>query len=415
MDSQHLRGRSEEEELVMRCCSLQVAAAVALMAAVAVHVENAAEASQPPTATLVYLSRESPRDPRVSLTEPVVAEYGWLGARFGVSELNTNGRFLGKRFELLKIIVSAQEDIRSRVRRVLNTHPALMVADLASADLLAVADLNEAKGSVIIDARTSDDALRGSQCRSSVFHVLPSWEMRANALTDFLVGKGWRRWLLLNGSTADDLAYTDALRRTARAAGAIIVSEASLPASDAASSLTQAQVDTRLESVTRTVSPYDVVLVTDFAGAVGERVMFNTAFSRLVAGTQGLRAIAWDPQFHDFAARGFEYRFVQFAAREMSERDYGNWLAVNVLGEAVLRGGVTEPAAVRAFLRSSRFSVAAFKGEPLNFRSTDQQLRQPILLFGSKVLLRLTPADTHGETAGAAGRSPCNLGAASTG
>ena len=415
MDSQHLRGRSEEEELVMRCCALLAAAAVALMAAVAVHAEDAAEASQPPTATLVYLSREAPRDPRSSLTEPVVTEYGWLGARFGVSELNANGRFLGKHFELLKIVVSSQEDIRSRVHRVLNAHPALMVADLAPADLLAVADLNEAKGSVIVDARTSDDALRGSQCRNSVFHVLPSWEMRANALTDFLVRKGWGRWLLLNGSTADDLAYTNALRGAARAAGAIIVSEASLPASDAASSLTQAQVDTRLESLTRTAAPYDVVLVTDFAGAVGERVMFNTAFSRLVAGTQGLRAIAWDPQFHDFAARGFEYRFIRFAAREMSERDYGNWLAVSALGEAVLRGGVTEPAGVRAFLRSSRFSVAAFKGEGLTFRSTDQQLRQPILLFGPKVLLRLAPADTQRETAGAAGGGHCNLAAASAG
>ena len=395
--------------------ALRLAAALALISGVAVHAQNAGEAAPPPTATFVYLSREAAQDPRLSLSEPVVAEYGWLGARFGASELNANGRFLNKRFELIKVVASSQEEIRSRVRGALKIHPALLVADLSSADLLAVADMTELQGSVIIDARTSDDDLRRSQCGRNVFHVLPSWEMRASALTDFLIAKGWRRWLLLSGAAADDLGYANALRRAAQARGAIIVSQSSLPASGAESSLTQAQVDARVESMTRSAASYDMVVVTDFSGMVGERVMYNTALSRLVAGTQGLRATAWDPQFHDFAARGFEYRFVQFAAREMSERDYGNWLAVTVLGEAVMRGGVSEPGRVREFLRSSRFSVAAFKGEALTFRLADQQLRQPILLFGPKALLRLAPADAHGDTAFEAAGGRCNLGAASTG
>ena len=398
-------------------CALQLAAAAALTCGVGAQAQNADQAPPPPSvvATIVYISRAAPQDPRASLSEPVVAEYGWLGARFGVSELNANGRFLGKRFELRKVVVSAEEDVRSRLSAVLSAHPALMVTDLGPEDLLALADLAEAKGSVLIDGRTSDDSLRGGRCRSNVFHVLPSWEMRANALTEFLVAKGWRRWLLLNGPTADDVAYANALRRAAQAAGVTLVSEASLANFGVASSLTQAQVDARLDSLTRTRTPYDMVLVTDSAATVGERVMFNTAAPRLVAGTQGLRATAWDPQFHEFAARGFEYRFAQFAAREMSERDYGNWLAVTVLGEAVLRGDVTEPARVREFLRSSRFAVAAFKGEALTFRAADQQLRQPILLFGPRALVRLSPADAHAGRNANAAAGPCKLHEASTG
>jgi len=368
------------------------------------------ETVHPSSVTLVYLSREAPQGTRGSLTEPVEAEYGWLGASFGVSELNANGRFLGKRFELEKVVVSPQEDLPKQVRRLLSAHPALVVADLSAADLLAVANLSDAQESVIIDARTSDDALRHRQCRSNVFHTLPGWEARANALSRFLVRKGWHRWVLLRGATEDDLGYASALRRAAALTGAVIVGESPLPTAGAGNPLTQAQLDTRLQAMTRISAPYDVILVCDSSDVTGERVMFNTVASRLVAGTQGLTAVAWDPQFRDFAARGFAYRFAKFASREMSERDFGNWLAVAVLGEAVLRGGVYQPAAVRHYLLSSRFSVAAFKGEPLTFDSRSQQLRQPILLFGPKVLITLMPPEAQQETAGGCDRAAVSAG-----
>jgi len=366
---------------------------IALAFASAGQAQNAGKGPPPRTATFLYVARESAEDPRSSLSEPVAPDYGWLGAKFGVSELNVQGQFLGAHFELTKVTVGSSEDLASRVRAVLNGHPALVVADLKPADLLALADLEEAGESVIIDARTSDDALRHSQCRAGVFHILPSWEMRAYALSHFVIAKGWRNWLLLSGATEDDREYSEALRRAARAGGAHIVAQSPLPVSGSEESLTQAQIDARIETSTHAAVPYDLVLVTDASGAVGERVMFNTAAPRLVAGTQGLRATAWDPQFRDFAARGFGFRFAQFASREMDERDYGNWLAVSVLGEAVLRGLATEPGAVKAYLLSNRFSVAALKGEPLTFRRDNGQLRQPVLLFGPKVLVGLAPSE----------------------
>jgi ABC transporter substrate binding protein (PQQ-dependent alcohol dehydrogenase system) len=388
-----------------------VAIVFALAAVTTVRAQEAAKAASPPPATFVYVSREAPQEEaRGSLSEPVAADYGWLGAKFGVSELNVNAQFLGGHFELTKIRLALSEDLRARMRNALGGHPALVVADLNPADLLALADLKEAEDSVIVDARTSDDALRRGGCRRNVFHVLPSWDMRAYALGHFLIGKGWKSWVLLSGSADDDRAYAAALRRAAQAAGARLAAQADLPAGSSAESLTQAQLDTRIAELTPAGLSYDVVLVTDASGAVGDRVMYNTGAARLVAGTQGLRATAWDPQFRDFAARGFAFRFLQSASREMGERDFGNWLAVAVLGEAVLRGGVTQPAAVRSYLLSSRFSVAALKGEPLTFRPDDQQLRQPILLFGPKVLVGLAPseANTNSAAAGACSKSAAN-------
>jgi ABC transporter substrate binding protein (PQQ-dependent alcohol dehydrogenase system) len=414
LDSQHLRWRSQEEDLVK---SFRVLLLAALLPAVVAAPTgySADETAHAPAVTLLYVSREDEQGARGSLSDPVVADYGWLGAHFGVNELNVNGQFVGRQFEILRVEIGAHEDLGERVRGALSGHPALIVADLNATDLLTMADLADARGGVIVDARTSDDSLRHGQCRGNVFHVLPSWEMRADALGRFLSGKTWRRWVLLNGPTDDDRNYSKALREAAHRTGAAIVSEAPLPA-PTEGALTQAQLVGRLQAATHIAMPYDVVLVTDASGVSADGVMYNTALSRLVAGTQGLRATAWDPQFRDFAARGFGYRFDKFASREMTERDFGNWLAVTVLGEAVLRGEVTEPAAVRQYLRSRRFSVASFKGEPLVFNAVGQQLRQPILLFGPRVLVALMP-DAAGAAAAAQAAevgSPCSAGSPET-
>jgi ABC transporter substrate binding protein (PQQ-dependent alcohol dehydrogenase system) len=354
--------------------------------------QSAQPDAKPVSGTFLYVSRESPPEARGSLNEPVVADFGWQGAQFGVSELNAKGKFLGAHFDIHKVVIATGADLVAGVRAGLGS-PALIIADLNAADLLRLADAPEVQHSVIVDGRTSDDALRHDQCRPNVFHVLPSWEMRSAALSHFLLDKGWSRWLLLTGVAPEDVAYSNALRKVARIAGAAIVHEAQLPAIGADNPLTQADMDARIGQLTRSAAPYDVILVTDASGVFGERIMFNSAAPRVLAGTQGLTAVAWDPQFRDYAARGFGYRFAQFASRPMSERDYGNWLAVSALGEALTRGQVGRPAEVRDYLRSGRFSVAAMKGEPLTFRASNQELRQPLLLFGPKVLIGMSPPD----------------------
>ena len=66
---------------------------------------------------------------------------------------------------------------------------ALIVADLEATDLLAVADLPAARNAVILNARTSNDELRPESCRTNVFHIAPSWAMRADALAQYLIGR----------------------------------------------------------------------------------------------------------------------------------------------------------------------------------------------------------------------------------
>jgi ABC transporter substrate binding protein (PQQ-dependent alcohol dehydrogenase system) len=75
----------------------------------------------------------------------------------------------------------------------------------------------------------------------------------------------------------------------------------------------------------------------------------------------------------------------------MTERDYSGWLAVRIVGEAVIRSGKTGRADLKAFLRSDRFQVAGFKGQALTFRHWDQQLRQPVLLAHDLMVTSISP------------------------
>ena len=64
----------------------------------------------------------------------------------------------------------------------------------------------------------------------------------------------------------------------------------------------------------------------------------------------------------------------------MRDVDWAAWMAVKALSEAAVRVGGTDLAAVSAYLRGEEIVIDGFKGNRLNFRPWDGQLRQPMLL-----------------------------------
>ena len=75
----------------------------------------------------------------------------------------------------------------------------------------------------------------------------------------------------------------------------------------------------------------------------------------------------------------------------MTELDYGGWLAVRIVGNAVMRADITSPIPMRKYLRSKDFLVQSYKGQGLNFRRWDQQLRQPVLLMTPLMTVSISP------------------------
>ena len=119
----------------------------------------------------------------------------------------------------------------------------------------------------------------------------------------------------------------------------------------------------------------------------------RTDTPRPVAGTHGLVAVAWHRSFEEYAGTQMQNRFEKKTGRIMTERDYTAWLAVRIVGEAVVRTGHNDAASVRAYILSDKFEVAGFKGQGMNFRAWDLQLRQPILLAGPRALVSISPQE----------------------
>ena len=344
--------------------------------------------------TIGYLGRDYPEPLPVSLVEPAVSDEGVQGARLGLSDNVATGRFLNQTYQLQERITPRNGDVAADAQELLKVTK-LIVADLEPEDLLRVADLPEARGAIIINARSSDDDLRGKDCRQNVFHVAPSWAMRADALGQYMAWKRWNHWFLLTGDAKADAQYAQSLKRAAKKFGSLIAEERKIAfdPGNRNSETGHQQIQTQIPMRTQSPPQHDIVFVADTDDSFGDYLLWRTSVPKPVAGTQGLVAVAWSPVYEEYGGIQLQTRFRAKSKRAMTERDYLAWLAVRVFGEALTRSGQADAAGWRTYIMSKPFQVAGFKGQGLSFRPWDRQLRQPIILTGPRTLVSVSPQE----------------------
>jgi hypothetical protein len=157
------------------------------------------------TLRILYLRGDYPKAQYLSLLQSEPDDEGEAGARLALSEINLTGEFIGRQYAMDIVRLKPGVDIVAETRLLLAKY-SLVVADLTAPDLMMAAKTPGATDAVILDMRTSDDSLGQEQCARNVFHLLPSTAMRVDALAQFLVAKGWRRWLVLRGPDVADAA-----------------------------------------------------------------------------------------------------------------------------------------------------------------------------------------------------------------
>ena len=345
-----------------------------------------------PPLAVAYVAGGYPAPESPSIVDVAQADAGEAGAKLAFDEITIAGRFLGRSYAMETVHLANGAHIAEAMRPVL-AKTKLIAADLEPADLVALADMPEARNALILDLRTRDDALRNETCRRNIFHLLPSTAMRADALAQYLVGKRWTRWFLLEGTTPEDKSYAADIARSAKRFGARIV-ETRPYAYDAGSRRVDTgyqQIQTQMPLATHNAPAYDILVVADRDDVFGDYLPYVTTEPRPVAGTQGLVATAWSPAFQEYSALQMQHRFQVAFKRPMVEADYGGWLALRIIGEAATRSGKTTTTDLAAFLRQPGFEVAGFKGQGLSFRPWDQQLRQPVLLATPLMVVSMSP------------------------
>jgi ABC transporter substrate binding protein (PQQ-dependent alcohol dehydrogenase system) len=343
-----------------------------------------------PTDIHIGLITRQPPPPPLYEFDPAPEDEGLAGGRLAVRDNNTTGQFTGHRFVLDEETLEDGQDPVDAARVLATRGVGYLALNLPADELLAIADALKGENVVLFNVGATDDRLRGADCRSNVFHVVPSRAMLTDALGQFLAFKRWRRLFLIVGPQPGDKLYAEAVKRSARKFGLAIAAEKPWEFGPLARAKADSPTTAGALTFTQNID-YDVAVVADEAGDFGDYLVFRTWDPKLVMGTQGLTATTWHPTFEVWGAAQAQTRFRRSADRLMRPLDYQVWMAVRTIGEAVTQTKATDPGAVKESIRKADFVLPAYKGVSLSFRPWDQQLRQPLLLVQPRFLVSVAP------------------------
>ena len=366
-----------------------------LLFAVAVWIgASAAHASDALEFRLGYLRLDEKKLALSILDVPPVDD-GIAGAKVAINDNNTTGKFLNQHFTLEEKKIRPQDDPLPAAEQLVAAGAYYLVVDLPAPMVLKIADAVRDRNVLVFNAGATDDRLREEECRGNVFHTAPARTMLADALAQYLVWKQWRNWFLISGSHDADKLWADALRRAAKRFGAKIVEERVFEDTGGArrTDTGQVQIQKQMPVFTQGAADHDVVVAADESEVFATYLPYRTWIPRPVAGSAGLVPSSWHPSHEQWGAMQIQNRFVKATGRRMQSKDMQAWTAVRIVGEAAQRTASGDPKAIAAYIKSPQFSLAAFKGQKVTFRTWNWQLRQPVLLSDARTVVSVSPQE----------------------
>ncbi|MCH9699301.1 MAG: ABC transporter substrate-binding protein [Gammaproteobacteria bacterium] len=343
-------------------------------------------AADPQTIHIDYIAQIPETRLSASSLDKIIQDRGIRGAELAINDNNTTGQFLNQQYVLNVINLSPNQNPLETIESLLKQGRQYLLLDLPEYTLARLNSIASNKPVLMFDVSGQTDQFRHDNCLPNLLHMLPSRAMRADALGQYFVGKRWTRWLLVSGQTERDQLFAAAIKRTARRFNIKIVEQRTWKHSYDARRTAQKEIPVFTQGV-----DYDVLIVADEDNQFGDYLPYRTWLPRPVAGTQGLIATAWHPAHEQWGALQLNNRFIKHAKRNMTEIDYGAWLAVRIIGEAASRTTSTDYKTINAFIHSDSFTMAGFKGRALSIRNWNGQLRQPVLLAWPQSIVSVLP------------------------
>lgn len=318
------------------------------------------------------------------LTEPLGRPVS--GARVAIDEVKFHGAAAGVTFALKRVKGKGVGHLVRRIGTLEEKGVRFFVTDLPAAVLEEVAAKTAGRDILLLNATARADRLRGAACAPHVAHVIPSHRMMTDALAQFLAFKKWRDVLVLRGPGEEDREIGAAFAASARRFGLSIVDTRDFVLGNDPRQRSQNNVVLLTGGVS-----HDAVFVADTDGEFARAVPYGTVLARPVFGSAGMAAAAWHWAWERHGAPQLEKRFRKRAKREMRDYDWGAWVAVKAIAQAVQRTRSSGFDEVRQFLMGPDLNLDAFKGAPSSFRGWNNQLRQPILLVTQNWVVARAP------------------------
>ena len=341
---------------------------------------------------VLYVKEDRQKELPLSLLDQPNPDDGIAGAKLGIADDNTTGRFLNQTFKM-DVLEGSLGDLIKGASEKVAAGDAFIIADMEPDSLLKFADALAGKPALIFNVGNPDDRLREEDCRPNVMHTAPTRTMLSDALAQYLVWKRWPNWLMVVGPSPQDQLLADAYRRAAKKFGGKIVEELPFKV-DTGNRRADGgfeQIQQQIPQFMQGAKDHDVVIVIDEDQVFADYFPYRTWVARPIVGSAGLVPSSWHPALELWGGTQFQNRFKRLTGRIMRPLDYDAWVATRAIGEAASRKQTSDFKTLRDFMHSPSFEVAAFKGVATSFRSWNGQLREPLIVSTPKLLVSVSP------------------------
>lgn len=342
--------------------------------------------------TIGYL--ELKNDPRYS-EQRTYARYlmqalgrPFVGAEVALDEVKFHGAAAGVQFMLERIRARDVSVLSRSIEDLSQKGVRFFIVDLPEDALTELATTIKDNELLLFNISSTADHLRQKQCEAHLLHVIPSDAMLMDALGQYLVSRRWKRVLVLEGPQRSDQRMSKAFERSASRYGAKIVDTRRFVLGTDPRRRDQNNVALLTAGV-----DYDVVFVADTNGEFAREVPYQTVKPQLIVGSEGLAALAWHWSWERHGAPQLEKRFEEQAERAMTSVDWAAWMAVKIIAGAVQRTRSADFETIKSHLLSPELIIDGFKGNRLNFRPWNHQIRQPILIATHNWVVARAPLD----------------------
>ena len=144
------------------------------------------------TTDIIFITKERKIPAVLSNLDPILDDEGFYGIQLAIEDNLTTGRFLGHDYKVKMVQVSLDEDLEGEFKKLIKSGYTYFVVDLNSKEITKLSNLEESKNVLLINIRSKEDNLRSELCKPNLLHVAPSYNMLADALTQYLVKKRWK-------------------------------------------------------------------------------------------------------------------------------------------------------------------------------------------------------------------------------
>ncbi len=299
----------------------------------------------------------------------------YAGAALGIEELKQMRRVAKAEFALERRTVSGSTAMVAAIEEMLGGGVGLFLIDAPDAVVAEVAARTAGLGTILFNVTATGDALRNDFCRPHLFHTAASRRMLSDAVAQYLKAQKWNDVLVLRGPLLEDIETVRAFELSADLFGLDIDEIRDFVLGSDPTARERNDLDFLTGS-----ARYEAVFVADEDGEFALGVPYATQDAAAVVGAGGLVPRVWHWSYLRHGAPQVHGRFERMHGRRMGGMDWGAWVAMKVIGNAVARARTTDPTALGEYLRSGRLRVDGSKGPGMGFRPWNNQLRQPIML-----------------------------------